>query len=40
MRKTLTADLATFATLLAAVALVAHRAAFVLSADACWTVCG
>ena len=40
MRKTLTADLATVLAVLAAVALVAHRAAFVLSADACWTVCG
>ena len=40
MRKTLTIDLAALATVLAAVALVAHRAAFVLSADSCWTVCG
>tara|TARA_R110000796_G_scaffold49316_1_gene117796 strand:+ start:665 stop:787 length:123 start_codon:yes stop_codon:yes gene_type:complete len=40
MRITNAIDAATVLAVLAAVALVAHRAAFVLSAEACWTVCG
>ena len=40
MRNTLTIDLVTALIALAGVALVIHRLMFVMSPEACWTVCG
>ena len=39
MRNTLTLDLVTALVALVALALVIHRLIFVMSPEACWTVC-